>query len=307
MSRDLSFYTNELRAVFQGRLETHYPLAPHTIYQIGGPADLALFPEDAASFATLLTKLVELGLPWFVFGGGSNVLVSDRGFRGAAVFTECLQGIAVHDTRLVVEAGVTSHRVAQSAQAHGLSGAEFLAWLPGSIGGACWMNARAYGSEISAIITAARVVTSEGILRKETLAKEQFAYKNSPFQKHGCMVAEATFELEHGDRKTIQEAMDRIGESRRLKREMDYPSCGCVFKNDYSIGVPAGRLIDSCGLKGWRVGNAQVAPFHGNFILNLGEATAEEVLAVIEHVRKTVLDKRGYYLELEVQLVGEWA
>jgi UDP-N-acetylmuramate dehydrogenase len=188
----------------------------------------------------------------------------------------------------------------------GLAGAEFLAWLPGSVGGACFMNARAYGSEVSQVLRVARVVEADGGLRELALAPEAFSYKRSPFQGSGALIAEARLALRPDDRARIQERMDRIGKERREKHELDFPSCGCVFKNDRAIGIASGALIERCGLKGYRVGDAQVSPYHANFVFNLGAATASEVRAVIAHVERSVEDETGHRLELEVRLLGEW-
>jgi len=297
---------DELRRRLQGRVERDLPLAPLTTYGIGGPADIALFPASRRDLERAIGLLHERGLPWVVLGGGSNVLVSDRGVRGAVLLTTGLARIEVRGGAVVAEAGAQSHAVAVAAQRAGLTGAEFLAWLPGTVGGACLMNARAYGGEVSQILRRARVVTPAGDAEELTLEPGQFAYKRSPLAGRGLVIAEVTLELAPGDPAAIQAAMDGIEVRRRANHEMDHPSCGCVFKNDYSIGISSGQVVDRCGLKGYAVGAARVSPHHANFVINTGGASAVDVRRVIEHVRAEVERQTGHRLELEVQLLGEW-
>ncbi len=167
------------------------------------------------------------------------------------------------------------------------------------------MNARAFGGELSQIMSSATVVRERSI-QELTLGPEQFSYKRSPFQEQGGIITELTLSLTPGDSEQIQARMDTIEGERRAKHEMDFPSCGCVLKNDYSIGVSSGQLIEQCGLKEFRIGDAQVSPYHANFIINLGRATAQQVFEVIKHVLNTVAKKTGHRLAPEVQLVGEW-
>jgi UDP-N-acetylmuramate dehydrogenase len=238
-----------------------------------------------------------------VLGGGSNVLISDQGLRGAAVLTTEMTRIARQGLNLVVDAGSLSHQVALAAQQAELSGAEFLSWLPGTIGGACFMNARAFGGEIAQILRQALVVSADGQLLRLSLVPEQFAYKQSPLQTSGQILVEATLSLQPGESAAITTRMNTIEQARKAKRELDFPSCGCVFKNNYRVGISSGQLIEQCGLKGYRVGDAQVSPFHANFIINLGQATAAQVRQVIDHVQATVATRLGHHLELEVQLL----
>lgn len=306
MSVDLSTLAEQLRSGISGPVQLDLPLAQFTTYRIGGPADLVLFPADTKELAMAVAQLQQAGVPWEVLGGGSNVLVSDRGVRGAVVMTVQLTQLEVEQTRIRASAGVDSHQVAEAARDAGLSGAEFLTWLPGSIGGACLMNARAYGGEISEVLTGAIVVTPRGEIRQRQLGPEQFSYKRSPFSQSDEIIAEVTLSLRQGQPERIQQQMDLIEQQRRANREMDHPSCGCVFKNDHRIGVSSGKLIDDCGLKGFRIGDAQVSPHHANFVINLGRATAEQVWQVAQHVRRTVAEQTGHRLELEMRRMGQW-
>jgi len=296
----------ELKARVRGEVALDVPLSPHTHYRAGGPADLALFPVDAEDTATALELLRDADCPVTVLGGGTNVLVSDRGVRGAVVLTSALTSLTVTGDDVVAGAGVQSHDVAEAARGAGLSGAEFLTCLPGTIGGACYMNARAYEGEVSEVLSRAATVTPEGQTHLRVLAPDQFAYKRSPFQGTGELIVEVTLALTPGDDRMIKERMEQIETSRRQRHELDYPSCGCVFKNDRDIGVSSGALIDRCGLKGYRAGDAQVSPHHGNFVFNTGAASAAELRRVMDHVRDTVQATTGHALEFEVQFLGDW-
>jgi len=306
MSATIHEAERRLRDGLRGRVERGWPLAACTTYRIGGAAELALFPQDVEQVAAAARLLGELGLPWVVLGGGSNVLVSDRGVRGAVMLTTELSRLSVEGTRLTAGAGADSHQVAVAACEAGLTGAEFLSWLPGSIGGACLMNARAHGGEVSGVLRRAVTVDRQGRVQGEAVTPDQFRYKQSPFSARQLIVAEVTLELAPGDRSQVQRSMDRIEAARRANHEMDFPSCGCVFKNDYDIGVSSGQLIDECGLKGYTVGGACVSPYHANFVINRGDATARDVRAVIDHVQRAVAAATGLTLELEVQLLGQW-
>jgi UDP-N-acetylmuramate dehydrogenase len=290
------------------RFERDASLARNTTYGIGGRGDLAIWPRTPQALAQTMALLESLGLVVTILGGGSNVLISDRGVRGVTVLTAALDRLQIdHQTqRLICGAGRTSHEVAEAALAANLAGAAFLAWLPGSIGGACYMNAKAYGGEICEILSAARSVTRGGELIVADYTPSDFAYKDSPFQRERSIVAEITFQLAPGDPVAIKATMDEIERQRRGKHEMDFPSCGCVFKNDYRIGISSGTLIDRCGLRRYRVGDAEVSPYHANFVVNHGQASASEVMAVVRHVHTEVLRQTGHDLALEVQLLGEW-
>jgi UDP-N-acetylmuramate dehydrogenase len=241
-----------------------------------------------------------------VLGGGSKVLVSDQGIRGVVIITTGLDHLQVEGCRLRAGAGVPSHRAAEAACQAGLGGLEFLTCLPGSLGGACFMNARAFGSEMSLVLSRATVVEPDGRRLELPLRPELFSYKRSPFQASRAIIAEVELALGRADSAAIAARMRFIEEQRRSKHEMDFPSCGCVFKNDTRFGMPSGRLIERCGLKQLRIGDAEVSPHHANFIINRGRASAAEVRAVLEEVRRRVREQTGFELELEVRLLGEW-
>ena len=190
---------NPLRSLCN-RVEEDLPLAGFTTYRVGGPADLAVFPQNADEMGGVLQLLLADNIPHAILGGGSNVLISDRGIRGVVVITSGLDRLRVNGTQLVAGAGISSHGVAECARDHALQGAAFLAWLPGSIGGACYMNAKAYGGEISQVLVGATVVDRAGSVKHHQLKAEDFAYKSSPFQTREDWIAELTFQLQVGQR-----------------------------------------------------------------------------------------------------------
>ena len=282
------------------------PLAEHTTYRVGGPADLAVFPRRAEELARVVRAVRQADLPLTVLGLGSNVLIADRGIRGVVVLLRDLSHIAVDGPRIRVGAGTDCTTVAARALAAGLTGLEFFHFLPGSVGGAAFMNARAFDQEMSQVWRHARLVTPRGDLVERDYAPEMFRYKHSPLQDSGALAAELTLRLSPGDPEAIRACMARNEEKRRANGELEWPSCGCVFKNDRRFGAPSGRLIDQCGLKGFTIGGARVSPRHANFVVNAGGATAADLRAVIEHVQAEVERRFGHRLDPEVRFLGQW-
>jgi len=295
-----------LRALADVRVEQDLALAPLSTYGVGGAADWGVFPRTAEALSGVVRLLAEAGLPLQVLGRGSNVLIGDKGVRGVVVVLRDLAGIEVQGERLWVGAGADCTDVAAAAQGAALSGVEFFHRLPGSVGGAAFMNARAFDQEMSQIWRWARVVTRAGDLEERRYAPGDFSYKRSPLQGSGEIAAQVELHLSFGDPDEIRRRMDHNEQRRRDNGEMDHPSCGCVFKNDRAFGAPSGLVVDRAGLKGYRVGDAQVSPRHANFVINLGQATAADLRAVIEHVERTVEEETGHRMEREVRFVGEF-
>ncbi|MFH2009872.1 MAG: UDP-N-acetylmuramate dehydrogenase [bacterium] len=295
-----------LAALPETRVERNLSLAPLTTYQVGGPADWAVFPRTPEALAAAVALLREHGLPIQVLGRGSNVLIGDGGLRGVLLVLRELEGVERLEHRLRVGAGADCTAAAAAALEAGLTGIEFFHYLPGSVGGAAFMNARAFEQEMSHVWRSALVVTAEGSLAERRFAQGDFAYKSSPLQTSRELVARLDLELAPGAPDESHARMRANEEKRRANRELDYPSCGCVFKNDHAFGAPSGHLIDRCGLKGFTIGGAQVSAHHANFVINLGHATAADLRAVIEHVRRVVHEQTGHLMEPEVRFVGEF-
>jgi len=281
-------------------------MSAHTSFRLGGPADLYLVPADPEDLAAALAILRHEGVPAFLLGGGTNLLVADGGIRGAVVDLTGIRGLAAGPDTVSVECGTPMDEAAGFARDRGLSGLEFAASLPGTVGGAVWMNARCYEREVADALESVESLDAAGRLRRRRLEPGAWGYKRSPFQSLDEVIVRATFRLAPGDPRTIGDEMRRHRDDRVAKGHFLHPCAGSVFKNDRSFGKPTGRLIDELGLKGLAVGGAQVAPYHGNIIVNLGGATSADVRALIERVEREVAARLGVRLEREVILVGDW-
>ena len=276
----------------------------HTTWRIGGPADWLVQPESAEELQKAIQKAKADGMPWYVIGGGSNLLVADEGITGTVIqLGGSLTGLQITDNYIVAEAGVPLPFLARKAAEHGLSGLEFAAGIPGSVGGAVVMNAGAYQGQVSNVIRQVTCCDSSG--QFITLDNEEclFSYRNSRF-KHDkdLVIVSVKMELVPGKKEEILEQMKKNTESRNAKQPVEYPNAGSIFKNP--AGDAAGRLIELVGAKGWRQGDAMVSEKHSNFIVNLGAATCEDVLSLIERVKKAVYTETGVLLEEEILLLG---
>lgn len=289
-----------------GEIRVDEPLAAHTTFRVGGPADLFARPIDSSDVATLLAWAGEHGVPWFALGGGSNILVSDRGVRGLVIDTTSLSGIRIDGTTLTAGAGEPVSDVAAFAADGGLAGLDFIYAMPGSTGGAVWMNARCYGGEISDVLAGVDLVEPDGGSGRYVPQSDDFGYKRSPFMSRTAIMTSVSFLLRPGEPKELWAAMREHEEDRRAKGHFAAPCAGSVFKNDRAFGRPSGAIIDSLGLRGYSVGRAKVSDLHANIVVNTGGATASEIRAVIEHVQRDVAARLGLELEREVLYVGDW-
>jgi UDP-N-acetylmuramate dehydrogenase len=289
-----------------GEIRLGEPMAGHTSFRIGGPADLYALPASVDDARLIMDLCARESVPCFILGGGTNILVSDRGIRGAVLDLSRLSGIQAEDTLLTALPGTPMSDVAEAACARGLSGLEFAYRLPGTVGGAVYMNARCYDRETADILETAEYLDADRALRRYSMDRGDWAYKRSPFQGMAATILGACFRCAPGDPRRIRAEMTEHGEDRERKGHFLFPCAGSVFKNNRAFGAPTGRLIDSLGLKAKKIGGAQVASFHGNIIINAGGATAEDVLALMERVEGEVLGRLGFTLEREVVLVGEW-
>lgn len=283
------------------------PMTNHTSFKIGGPADIFLMPRTYEELLTCLQLVQKQELPFFLLGGGTNILVSDRGIRGVVISTMELHKIRVEGDILTAQTGATVEAVCKSAEEHGLGGIEFFYGMPGTIGGAVWMNARCYGGSISDVLRQAVVVGSD--LERETVANdpELFGYKRSPFQEVRSCIWEVSLQLKKANRATLREAMEKNLADRVEKGHFTAPSAGSLFKNNRDFGAPTGKIIDELGLRGAVAGGAAIAPYHGNIFINKDSATAGDVLSLIRLAVETAWRERNILLEPEVRLVGDWA
>ena len=280
------------------------PMKEHTTFRIGGAAKLFLMPDTEEELKGLLCYCRETGLPFFLLGNGSNLLVSDRGFDGAVIqLGEGFQGIVRKGNELTVKAGTLLVRVARQAAKEGLGGLEFASGIPGTIGGAVFMNAGAYGGEMKQVVSWVKVMKPEDgtcfLLNKEELA---MGYRTSIVKEKGYIVLEVGLELSKRPVEEIQSTMEELKEARKEKQPLEFPSAGSTFKRPE--GYFAGKLIMDAGLRGFRVGDAQVAEKHCGFVVNRGAATAQDVMELIEKVQEKVQQESGVKLEMEVQTLG---
>lgn len=292
---------NSTLPVFRGA-----PLASLTTFRIGGKADYLAEPETAEDAAALYTECRHAGIPVFILGCGANVLVSDQGIRGLTLSTRRLKTLARRNGELVFGAGWDIDAAAEKALAFGLRCLDFAAGMPSSVGGAVWMNARCYGSEISEIFSSALVATENGILEK-TFQPEEWSYKISPFQSIDGIILQAAFRAFPDEPDKIEQDMEAHRKDREEKGHYRAPCAGSIFKNNRDFGQPSGVLIDQAGFKGLRIGGAQVSPWHGNIIINTGNATASEIRSLIEAVKDGLFSRTGFLLEEEVLYAGDWS
>ncbi len=295
-------WRREIERRVRGELLRDAPLAPRTAIRVGGPADLLVRPADPDALAELLRAVRELGLPLAVLGGGANTLVADAGVRGVVLkLPQDFPGEAAEGDRLVLCGGAPTSRLPARAHARGLTGAEFLGGIPGTLGGATAMNAGTRLGEMKDVVTRVELATAEGAGFVPAAALG-FAYRTCRLPP-GAVVTRLEVRLHPGDVEAGRAAMREDQEKRRRTQPLDRPTFGSTFTNP--PGDYAGRLIEAVGLKGHRVGNATWSSVHANFIVNLGGASAADVLALIRLARERVLEEFGIALETEVRFLGE--
>ncbi len=279
------------------------PMSEHTTFKIGGPADLFVTPDDADEIAEVLEACRAAEVPYFVLGCGSDLLVSDEGYRGVIIsLTEGLVGVTVDGKEMSCQAGVGLREASEMACELGLSGLEFACGIPGSIGGACFMNAGAYGGCMADVLKSVRVLLADGSVDTLGVDELNLGYRKSRIADEGMVVLSATFALKKGEPEEIRATMDELTRKREEKQPLELPSAGSTFKRPE--GYFAGKLITDAGLKGWQSGGAAVSKKHAGFVVNVGGATAADVHAVIEHVQDEVERQFGVRLQPEVRFLG---
>lgn len=277
-------------------------LDQYTYTKTGGPADWVAFPNSVAEVQTLVEFANEEQLPLTVLGNASNLIVKEGGIAGLVLILTKMNQIEVVGQEVTAQAGASYIETTKVARDYSLTGLEFAAGIPGSVGGAVFMNAGAYGGETKDVVKSATVISPIGEITTLTNDELAFGYRHSSVQDSGSIVLSATFALTPGDQATITATMDDLNQRRADKQPLDLPSCGSVFKRPE--GYFAGKLIHDAGLQGYTVGGAQVSKKHAGFIVNIGQATATDYLAVIHHVQATVQSKFGVSLETEVRIIG---
>jgi len=290
----------------KGLLRENEPLRNHTSFRIGGRADLYAEPQDREDLLMLLRGLKDLEIPWFILGGGANILVSDRGFRGVVISMSRFDTVSLRGNVLSLGAGLPVTDGAAYAADRGFKGLDFIYAMPGSVGGALWMNARCYEGEISRIFKSALIINEGLELEKVSFNKDQWSYKKSPFQERNCIIVSAEFNLTSGVPSLLWSRMIQIRKDRIDKGHFRAPCGGSTFKNNRAFGAPSGKIIEGAGLKGLRLGGAAVSDWHGNILINENNATSSEMFRLIRYVQERVFKQTGFQLETEVIMVGDW-
>lgn len=286
------------------RIRENEPMRNHTTWRIGGPADRLVQPESTEELQQAIQEAQKAGEPYYVIGGGSNLLVSDEGIAGTVIqLGGSLTGLQISENSIIAEAGVPLPFLARKAAEHGLSGLEFAAGIPGSVGGAVVMNAGAYQGQISNVIEQVTCCDASGQLITLHAADCGFAYRNSRFKNNReLVIVSVKMNLQPGRKEDILEQMQKNTASRNAKQPVEYPNAGSIFKNP--PGDAAGRLIELIGAKGWRQGDAEVSEKHSNFIVNTGSASCQDVLQLVDRVKQAVYQKTGVLLEEEILFLG---
>lgn len=287
------------------QIRVREPMSRHTTFRAGGPADYYVEPETRQELAAVLDLCRQWGMPYYILGNGSNLLVGDKGYRGVMVaLGKPWAEVEAEGCKIRAGAGALLSAAARLALKENLTGMEFASGIPGTVGGAVVMNAGAYGSELSDVLGQVMALTPEGQVQRFSSAELELGYRTSCVCSRRYVVLEAEFILSVGEGAAIRQRMEELAARRRARQPLEYPSAGSTFKRP--PGYFAGKLIQEAGLSGFSVGDAQVSEKHCGFVINRGEAAASDILMVCREVQSRVLEYSGVELELEVKLVGEF-
>lgn len=283
-------------------LRPEEPLASHTSFRIGGPAELMAFPFSAEELSLLLSVSNELDISPVILGAGSNVLAPDEGLRGLVICMKAFDQIEQRsETSFYADCGATLKKTAMYARDLSLTGLEFAHGIPGSVGGGVYMNAGAYGGELRQVVTKTTVMEPDGTVRTVAGEAQGFSYRHSAFMEQNCIILGAEFTLQKGELAAIRARMQELSDKRRASQPLELPSAGSTFKRP--VGGYAAALIEQAGLKGFQIGGAAVSEKHAGFVVNKGGATAKDVLELMEEVKKRVYECSGILLEPEVRIL----
>ncbi len=281
------------------------PMANHTSFKIGGPADIMTYPGNSNQLVNIVKECVKSNIPYMVMGNGTNLLVSDKGIRGVVIkIYDNLAAFKVDNDTIELEAGMLVSKASKLALEYSLTGLEFAEGIPGTVGGAVTMNAGAYIGEMCMVVYQTEYMDGEGNIITITGDEHCFSYRSSIIQKSKGIVLKTRLKLQKGDSVNIKEKMDEFNFKRRDKQPLEWPSAGSVFKRPQGYFV--GKLIDDCGLRGYGIGGAQISDKHSGFIINRGGATCSDVLALIKHIQTTVDERFGVQLEPELRIIGDF-
>lgn len=296
------FYEQLCQVLDQAQVRCDESMSRHTTFRTGGPAAYFVEPATAGELAAVLELCRQQRMPYYILGNGSNLLVSDQGYDGVVVeMGKAWSQVTITGNCLTAGAGTMLAAAAREAHKASLSGLEFAAGIPGTIGGAAVMNAGAYGWEIKQVLRQVTVLTAEGTVKQLDVSELELGYRTSCILKRGYVLLAAELELQPGDSAAILARMEELSEQRRRKQPLEYPSAGSTFKRPE--GYFAGKLVEDAGLRGFRVGGAQVSEKHCGFIINYDHATSADIMALCREVQRKVKEQFGVSLELEVKIL----
>ena len=301
----MNFYQKLVSIIEERRIYRDEPMRLHTTFRVGGPADFFVCPNTIEEVRGLIQICEEENMPYYILGNGSNLLVGDKGYRGVVIqIYKEMNGIQVEGERIKVQAGALLSRIGNIALESELTGFEFAAGIPGTIGGAVVMNAGAYGGEMKDVLETVTVLCPNGEIKVLENEELELGYRTSIIAKKGFIVLEAVVKLSRGDKEAIRERMNELKIQRTTKQPLEYPSAGSTFKRP--TGYFAGKLIQDAGLRGFQVGGAQVSEKHCGFVINKENATAADIVELMNQVAAIVKEKFGVELEPEVKRLGEF-
>ncbi|MCK0470665.1 UDP-N-acetylmuramate dehydrogenase [Halalkalibacter sp. APA_J-10(15)] len=297
-------WIEELKQANIGKVKVQEPLANHTTWKIGGPADVLVIPDSMKNLERAMSIITKNEIPWLVIGRGSNLLVGDGGIEGVVIkLDRGMDDMKVEGETVTVGGGYSTIKLATLLSRQGLSGLEFAGGIPGSVGGAVFMNAGAHGTEIADILLEATILKEDGSLEVWTKDEMNFDYRTSRLQKEKGICVEAVLQLKKGDRSIIVKEMQANKDYRRDSQPWKHPTCGSVFRNP--LPFYAGQLIEEAGLKGYQIGGAQISLMHANFIENVNQARATDVIDLINHAKKVIQETKQIELKTEVEMIGK--
>lgn len=295
-----------LPANLRDRCLKDYPVKDFTTFKIGGTARYIFLPESLSELWQTIYWVQEQTLDYFILSGGSNVLIGDGYYDGAIILMQKIGHLERKENVIIAEPGVSNTYLAEKAAEYSLSGFEFLYRLPGCIGGSTVMNAKCYNGEMASIVLKVDAMDNQGQIHTFDHSSIGFGYKKTVFQENGLIVVKVMMQGKPDDPASIRYRMREIATDRRNRHQFDYPSAGCVFKNDYDLGIPSGKLIDDLGLKGKQIGDAQVSHHHANFIINKGQAKANDVKSLMQDIQTAVQAKYNVELQNEIKFYGSF-
>ena len=295
-------YSKLIKKIDSKRVLLNEPMSKHITFKIGGPADIFVKVNDTEELKFLLNLAKKENVPVTVLGNGSNVLVKDKGIRGIVLKID-FKEILINDETLEIGAGVLLSKASRVALENELAGLEFASGIPGTFGGALYMNAGAYGSQIGDKVISTKYLDENLEIKTIMQEENEFSYRKSIFQKNNGIIISGKIKLEKGNAEEIKQTMEEYSNSRREKQPLNMPNAGSIFKR--GDGFITAKLIDECGLKGYKIGDAKISTLHAGFIVNTGKATANDVLNLIKYTQEKVKEKFGINIEPEIRILGE--